>query len=173
VLGRIDILVNNAGGLVDRHALVDVTEEFYRAVLDVNVLTTILCCRAVAPRHDRPTPRHDRQRLVARGAQRRRTRCVDLRRFESSGARAHQGLRKGAGATRHPRERGVAGTDWQHAFHSTFTTPDAFQQAVKTIPLGRAGEPDDVGAVIAFLAGDEASFITGETIEINGGMAMR
>jgi len=58
-------------------------------------------------------------------------------------------------------------------FHSTFTTPEAFQQAVRTIPLARAGEPDDVGAVIAFLAGEEASFITGETIEINGGMAMR
>ena len=44
---------------------------------------------------------------------------------------------------------------------------------MKTIPLGRAGEPDDVANVIAFLAGDGAAFLAGETIEINGGMFMR
>ena len=44
---------------------------------------------------------------------------------------------------------------------------------MKTIPLGRAGTPDDVAKVIAFLAGDGASYLAGETIEINGGMFMR
>jgi 3-oxoacyl-[acyl-carrier protein] reductase len=58
-------------------------------------------------------------------------------------------------------------------FHSTFTSPEAFAATVKTIPIGRAGEPDDVARVIAFLAGDEAGFVAGETIEINGGMFVR
>jgi 3-oxoacyl-[acyl-carrier protein] reductase len=58
-------------------------------------------------------------------------------------------------------------------FHSTFTSAEAFAGAVKTIPLGRAGTPDDVATVIAFLAGDRASFVVGETIEINGGMYTR
>ena len=44
---------------------------------------------------------------------------------------------------------------------------------MKTIPLGRAGEPDDVANVIAFLAGAGAAYLSGETIEINGGMFMR
>jgi len=47
--GRIDVLINNAGGLIARRGLADVTEDFYRAVMDVNVLTAILCARAVVP----------------------------------------------------------------------------------------------------------------------------
>jgi 3-oxoacyl-[acyl-carrier protein] reductase len=58
-------------------------------------------------------------------------------------------------------------------FHRDFTAPDVFASAVKTIPLGRAGEPEDVAKVIAFLAGDDASFLAGETIEVNGGMYVR
>jgi len=44
---------------------------------------------------------------------------------------------------------------------------------VKTIPLGRAGTPEDVANVITFLAGDGAAYLAGETIETNGGMYMR
>ncbi len=58
-------------------------------------------------------------------------------------------------------------------FHRDFTSPEAFAAAVKAIPLGRAGEPEDVAKVIVFLAGDAASFLAGETIEINGGMYTR
>jgi 3-oxoacyl-[acyl-carrier protein] reductase len=47
-LGGIDILVNNAGDLVSRKALADITEDYYREVMDVNVLTTLLCSQAVA-----------------------------------------------------------------------------------------------------------------------------
>ncbi|HEX9369095.1 MAG TPA: SDR family oxidoreductase, partial [Vicinamibacterales bacterium] len=58
-------------------------------------------------------------------------------------------------------------------FHRDFTAPEAFAAAVKTIPLGRPGEPDDVAKVIVFLAGDGASFLAGETIDVNGGMHTR
>ena len=58
-------------------------------------------------------------------------------------------------------------------FHGRFTPADAFATAEKTIPLGRAGRPAEVAAVIAFLAGPDASYLVGETIEINGGMFMR
>jgi NAD(P)-dependent dehydrogenase (short-subunit alcohol dehydrogenase family) len=46
------------------------------------------------------------------------------------------------------------------------------QQFAASIPLGRAGHAEEVGAVIAFLASDSASYIHGETIEINGGQLM-
>jgi 3-oxoacyl-[acyl-carrier protein] reductase len=58
-------------------------------------------------------------------------------------------------------------------FHSMFTSPEAFAATIQTIPLGLAGVPDDVARVIAFLAGDGAGFLAGETIEINGGMFTR
>ena len=171
--GHIDILVNNAGGLLGRHALVDMPEEFFHAVLDVNVLTTFLCCQAVAPG------------MIARkqGA------IVNL-----TSLAAHNGGGPGASiyaaakaavltltkayakelAPHGIRVNAVSpGLIGGTPFHNTFTSPEAFAAAVKTIPLGRAGEPDDVAKVIAFLAGDDAGFLAGETIEINGGMNMR
>jgi 3-oxoacyl-[acyl-carrier protein] reductase len=171
--GRLDILVNNAGGLLGRHALVDMAEEFYHAVLDVNVLTTFLCCRAVAPG------------MIAR----RRGAIVNL-----TSLAAHNGGGPGASVYAAAKAAVMAltkayakelaphgirvnavspGLIGGTPFHSTFTSPEAFAAAVKTIPLGRAGEPDDVAKVVAFLAGDGAGFLAGETIEINGGMAMR
>ena len=58
-------------------------------------------------------------------------------------------------------------------FHDRFTPPEAFAASAKSVPLGRAGTPDEVARVIAFLASDDASYLVGETIEINGGMMMR
>jgi 3-oxoacyl-[acyl-carrier protein] reductase len=171
--GHVDILVNNAGGILGRHALVDMTEEFYHAVLDVNVLTTFLCCRAVAPG------------MIAR----KRGAIVNL-----TSLAAHNGggggasiyaaakaavlaLTKAYGKELAPhgiRVNAVSpGLIGGTPFHKTFTSPEAFAATIKTIPLGRAGEPDDVAKVIAFLVGDGASFLAGETIEINGGMNMR
>ena len=171
--GRIDILVNNAGGLLGRHPLVEMPEAFFHAVLDVNVLTAFLCCRAVAPG------------MIAR----RHGVIVNL-----TSLAAHNGGGPGASvyaaakaavltltkayakelAPHGIRVNAVSpGLIGGTPFHNTFTSPEAFAATVKTIPLGRAGEPDDVARVIAFLAGDDARFVAGETIEINGGMHMR
>jgi len=59
------------------------------------------------------------------------------------------------------------------AFHGRFTPPAAFEAATKGVLLGRAGTPEEVATVVAFLASADSSFLTGETIEINGGMNMR
>jgi 3-oxoacyl-[acyl-carrier protein] reductase len=59
------------------------------------------------------------------------------------------------------------------AFHGRFTPKDAFNAAEKTVPLARAGRPEEVAKVIAFLASDDSSYLVGETIEINGGLLMR
>ena len=171
--GHVDILVNNAGGLLGRHALVEMSEEFFHDVMNVNVLTTFLCCRAVAPG------------MIAR----RHGAIVNL-----TSLAAHNGGGPGASvyaaakaavltltkayakelAPHGIRVNAVSpGLIGGTPFHNTFTSPDAFAAAVKTIPIGRAGEPDDVAKVIAFLVGDAASFVAGETIEINGAMNMR
>jgi 3-oxoacyl-[acyl-carrier protein] reductase len=171
--GRIDILVNNAGGIVGRHSLVDITEAFFHEVMNVNVLSTVLCSQAVAPG------------MIAR----RQGAIVNL-----TSLAAHNG--GGPGASIYAASKAAVTTltkAWAKElaphgirvnavapgliggtpFHRDFTSPDAFAAAVKMIPLGRAGDPDDVAKVIAFLAGDGASFLVGETIEINGGMYTR
>jgi 3-oxoacyl-[acyl-carrier protein] reductase len=171
--GRIDVLVNNAGGLLGRHNLTEMSEAFYHAVMDVNVLTTFLCCQAVAPG------------MIARGS----GAIVNL-----TSLAAHNGGGPGASVYSAAKAAVLAltkayakelaphgirvnavspGLIGGTPFHKTFTAPEAFAAAIKTIPLGRAGTPEDVANVIAFLAGDGAAFLAGETIEINGGMNMR
>jgi 3-oxoacyl-[acyl-carrier protein] reductase len=44
---------------------------------------------------------------------------------------------------------------------------------LKTIPVGRLGQPDEVAAAVAYLVSDAAAFVTGSTLDINGGMLMR
>ena len=55
-------------------------------------------------------------------------------------------------------------------FHTTHTTAAAAQATVQTIPLGRAGNADDVARAAVFLAGEFDGFITGATLDINGGV---
>jgi 3-oxoacyl-[acyl-carrier protein] reductase len=55
-------------------------------------------------------------------------------------------------------------------FHQTHTTAESAQQTVTQIPLGRAGTPEDVARAVAFLASEYDGFITGATIDINGGV---
>ena len=171
--GRIDILVNNAGGLLGRHGVAEMPEAFYHAVMNVNVLTTFLCCQAVAPG------------MIARGS----GAIVNL-----TSLAAHNGGGPGASVYAAAKAAVLAltkayakelaphgirvnavspGLIGGTPFHKTFTAPEAFAAAVKTIPLGRAGTPEDVANVITFLAGPGAAYLAGETIEINGGMYMR
>jgi 3-oxoacyl-[acyl-carrier protein] reductase len=57
-------------------------------------------------------------------------------------------------------------------FHEVFSTPEMIATFVKSIPVGRVGTSLEVAKVIAFLASDAASYIAGETIEVNGGQLM-
>ena len=171
--GRIDILVNNAGGLLGRHSLPEMPEAFFHDVMNVNALTTFLCCQAVAPG------------MIARGS----GAIVNL-----TSLAAHNGGGPGASAYAAAKAAVLAltkayakelaphgirvnavspGLIGGTPFHKTFTPPEAFAATIKTIPLGRAGAPEDVANVITFLAGPAASYLSGETIEINGGMFMR
>ena len=171
--GRIDVLVNNAGGLLGRHGLAQMPEAFFHDVMNVNALTTFLCCQAAAPG------------MIARGS----GAIVNL-----TSLAAHNGGGPGASAYAAAKAAVLAltkayakelaphgirvnavspGLIGGTPFHKTFTAPEAFAATVKSIPLGRAGTPEDVANVITFLAGDGAAYLAGETIETNGGMYMR
>jgi 3-oxoacyl-[acyl-carrier protein] reductase len=171
--GPIDILVNNAGDLIERRTLAEMSEALFRQVMDVNVTSTFLSCQAVAPS------------MIAR-----QTGAI----VNMSSLAAHNGGGPGAFAYAAAKAAIIAmtkalakelapsgirvncvspGLIGKTRFHGRFTKPEAFDAMAKTVPLGRAGTPDDVARVVAFLASDEAAYLAGETIEINGGMYMR
>jgi 3-oxoacyl-[acyl-carrier protein] reductase len=176
VLGRfgaIDVLVNNAGDLVARQPFLDMPEAFWREVIDLNLTSAFLVARAVAPS------------MVART----RGSIVNV-----SSLAAHNGGGPGAlayatakgglisltkGMAKELAPKGVRvncvapGLIGQTNFHGRFTPREAFEAAEKTIPIGRAGTPEEVGRVIAFLSGPDSAYLVGETIEVNGGMLMR
>jgi 3-oxoacyl-[acyl-carrier protein] reductase len=172
-LGSIEILVNNAGDLIERKPLIEMSEEFFHAVMDVNLTSTFLMCQAVGAG------------MIAR----KKGAMVNM-----SSLAAWNGGGPGAGAYSAAKGAVVSltkalakelaphdirvncvapGLIGDTAFHGRFTPPAAFENAAKGVLLGRAGTPDEVATVVAFLASPDASFLTGETIEINGGMNMR
>jgi len=62
----------------------------------------------------------------------------------------------------------IAGT----AFHTTFTSPEVHKKMEGMIPLGRLGEAQDIANVALFLASDLARYMTGQSLEVNGGLYM-
>ncbi|GAB6931046.1 SDR family oxidoreductase [Paenibacillus sp. JCM 10914] len=171
--GHITILVNNAGHLVQRVPNVDMTEEHYTKVMDVNMKSTVFVSKAVLAG------------MKAEG----RGRIVNMTSIAAHngggpGASIYaaskaavlnytKGLAKelaGSGINVNAVSPGFIG---QTAFHATFTPDDARRATIQGIPLGREGTPEDVAGTILFLVSDLSSYITGETIEINGGMYMR
>ena len=169
--GRLDILVNNAGGLVKREKLGEMSEALWDEVMDINLKSTFLCCRAALPWLDQ----HGWGRII-----------------NMSSLAAHDGGGPGAaayaaskaavltltrGLAKELAPRGitvncVAPGLINTAFHDTFSTPQARQGMVNSTPLGREGQPADVAGVVLFLVSGLADFVTGESVNINGGLRM-
>jgi 3-oxoacyl-[acyl-carrier protein] reductase len=171
-LGAIDLLVNNAGSLVERVGIRDITAERLEEILAVNLKSAVFATQAVA----------------ASMIERRRGSIVNV-----VSIAGHNGGGPGAGAyaaskaalTAYTksmakelapygiRVNAVAPGVIDTPFHEVFSTPEMIAAFVKTIPLGRVGTSDECATVIAFLASNAASYIAGETVEINGGQLMR
>ena len=172
-LGQIDILVNNAGDLVERRPLLEITPELWQRVFDANVTSTLFACQAAVP-----------------GMIERKSGAIvnmsSLAAWNGGGvAAAPYAAAKGAivsltkALAKELAPHGIRlncvspGLIGDTGFHARFTARDTFDGIAKTIPLGHAGTPEDVANAIVFLAGDDAAFLTGETIEVNGGAYMR
>jgi len=170
-LGPTDILVNNAGDLIQRCSLLEFSEELWDRVMNLNFKSVLLCSQAVAPEMT------DRGQGVI-------INVGSIAGHHGGGpgaavyAAAKAGvmcLTKGLAKELAPhgvRVNGVAPGVIDTPFHERMSTPELLQQFVKTIPMGRLGTSEECGRVIAFLASDAASYIHGETIEINGGQLM-
>jgi 3-oxoacyl-[acyl-carrier protein] reductase len=169
-MGRIDILINSVGG--GKYVpMVEMTEEDWDGMIEFNLKSVFLCCRAVFPH------------MISR----RYGRIVNIASLAGRGTSETGGVHYTAakagvlGFTRHlAREAGPYGiTVNAVAPGPTLTdrlraqlSPEQEAEIARRAPLGRLGHPEDPAGAALFLASDEASFVTGATIDVNGGLLM-
>ena len=166
--GKIDILINNAGGLLGRVLTSEMSDEHFHNVMDVNFSSTFYCTRAVQPYMPDGGRIVNLSSLAAHDGGGNGSVIYSASKAAVIGFT--RGMAKELGARRITVNALAPGFIANTTFHNTFT-PDAVQQAIigKT-PLGRGGTPDDVANAVLYLVSDLGSFITGELMEINGGL---
>ena len=170
-LGPIDILVNNAGSLVERIRILEITPEKWDNIFNLNLKSAMLCSQAVVPSMiERKSGAIVNVVSIAGrngggpGAAPYGAAKGGLITFTKGLARelAPHGIRVNAVSP------GVIDTP----FHEVFSTPEMIRNFVAGIPMGRVGTAMECATAIAFLASDAASYIVGETLEVNGGQLM-
>jgi len=163
---NVDVLVNVAGGLVGRKTLAEMDEDFWDFLMNVNLKTVFLVTKAVVPH------------MKAGGA---------IVNFASQAARDGGGPGAMAYSTAKggvltftrglAKELGPKGIRVNcvspgminTTFHNTFTKPEVRTNVAAATPLRREGEAPEVADLVLYLSSDNASFITGSSVEINGG----
>jgi len=171
--GKIDVLVNNAGGLGGRSRFEEMTTDFYRFVMALNLDSTFFASRAAIPflkKSNNPSIINYTSNAgwnaggpgagiygTSKAAVHAITRALakDLAEYQ---------IRVNAVSP------GTIDTDFHKQIKST--KPEVFKSWANNIMLGRLGQPEDVAGVVAFLASKDAAFITAETIQVGGGQAL-
>nr|WP_321222245.1 SDR family oxidoreductase [uncultured Psychroserpens sp.] len=170
VLGSLDILINNAGSLVARKLLNELEADFWHKVMDINMTSMQFVTRAAAPF----LANNENSSIVnlASLAGRKGGHPGSLVYATSKGAiltytRAlstelgPKGIRVNAVAPGL-----ILGT----SFHNTHTTKESAAKTIEGIPIQRAGNANDVARAVLYLASEFDGFITGATLDINGGV---
>jgi len=176
--GRVDVLVNNAGGGVIRRFL-DHDAASIDETISRNLLTTIHCCRAVLPV------------MIEQGS----GRIVNVGAESVRNGLALHAMYNAAKGGVHALTTGLAREFAPHGITVNCVAPsiiateavegfladrrelvpgwnEMIDQAIGLIPSGRAGSVEEVAATVAFLASADASFVTGQTVSVNGGSSM-
>ncbi|AQQ66280.1 SDR family NAD(P)-dependent oxidoreductase [Microbulbifer agarilyticus] len=163
---NIDVLVNVAGGLVERKTLGEMDEDFFNKVIALNLNSTFLLTKAVVPHMDGGA-------IVNLASQAGRD-------GGGPGASAYA-TSKGAVMTftramakelgpQNIRVNSLCPGMISTTFHDVFTKDAVRTNVANATPLKREGKAPEVADAVAYLASDEASFITGTNIDINGGL---
>ncbi|MBR1958047.1 MAG: glucose 1-dehydrogenase [Tidjanibacter sp.] len=163
----VHVLVNVVGGIVGRKLIVEQDEAWYNFLMDVNMRSVFLCTREVVPLMKDGGSIVNFSSQAARdgggpGASMYATAKAAVMCHTRSMAKelGPQGIRVNALAP------GMINT----SFHDRFTKPEARENLHKTAPLRREGTAMEIADLVCFLACDESSYITGTSIDINGGV---
>lgn len=171
--GKIDTLVNNAGGLGGRSRFEEMTTEFYRGVMALNLDSAFFASRAAIPylkKGEHPSiinyTSNAGWTAGGPGAGIYGTSKAGVHALTRALAKdlAEYGIRANA----------VSPGTIDTPFHAQIkaTKPEVFASWANNIMLGRLGQPEDVAGVVSFLASKDAAFITAETVQIGGGQAL-
>lgn len=169
-LGGIDILINNAGDLVGRRNLDEIDVKFWAKVMDINLTSMMLVTRECVPHLQKNSASSivNLASLAGRKGGHAGSLCYSTAKGATltwtrslASELAPDGIRVNAVAPGL-----ILGT----RFHDTHTTKESADKTVSGIPVGRAGDPDDVARPVVFLASEFDGFITGATLDINGGV---
>jgi 3-oxoacyl-[acyl-carrier protein] reductase len=165
---KVDILVNVAGGLFGRKTLEEIDEKFYDLIMDVNFKSTVFVTQAIVP-------------FMGQGGA--------IVNFASQAGRDGGGpgaylyaASKGAvstftrGLAKELGPKGIRVNALNPGmiatkFHDDFTKDQVRVNVANATPLRREGRAEEVADLVAYLAGDESSFLTGNNVDINGGLA--
>lgn len=170
-LGGIDVLVNNVGGIIARKYLGEIDNKFWQTVIDVNMTTMLHVTQACLPELEKAPDGASIINLASLAG-----RCG------GHGGSLVYSMTKGAVLTwtrslaaelgpKGIRVNAVApGLILGTRFHNTHTTKESADATIAQIPLGRAGDSNDIARTITFLASEYDGFISGATIDINGGV---
>lgn len=170
--GRIDILINNAGSLIQRQKVAEMPDELYRQIIDVNLTSVFQMCKLVIPIMQQQG--HGNIINVSSIAGRNGGGGGSILYASSKGAVSTftRGLAKELVGD-NIRVNAIAPGFIQTPFHERFTPPEQAKTLIATIPMGRAGTPEECVGTIFFLASDAmSSYVTGQIIEVNGGQLM-
>jgi 3-oxoacyl-[acyl-carrier protein] reductase len=167
--GCIDILVNNAG-IIRRGTIETVTEEDWDQVIAVNLKGTFNCCKAVVDIMKKQS--YGKMINVS---------SIAGKMGDITSAPGYGPSKAGVDALTKTLARQLApyginvNAVSPHAIETEMSAQWSEQrrkEIISSIPLGRLGRPEDVAEAVLFLASDEASFITGEVLDVNGGALM-
>ncbi|KAA3656464.1 MAG: SDR family NAD(P)-dependent oxidoreductase [Calditrichaeota bacterium] len=170
--GGVDILVNNAGGLVKRVPVAEFDNDHFDTIMDINLKTSFIMANLAIPSFKKKNG----------------GKVINL-----SSQAAHDG--GGPGAAAYAASKGgiwtftkalakelgpigvcvncvSPGFIGSTAFHNTFTSKEVQEKMPSMILLGRVGEAADIANVVLFLASDLSNYMTGQSLEVNGGLYM-
>jgi 3-oxoacyl-[acyl-carrier protein] reductase len=168
--GRVDIIVNNAAAPYgsDRVAVVDMDADVFKTVIDVKVLGTFYACRAAV------------KQMIEQGEG---GRIINLSSTMGKSGRANTSAYNAANFAIDGFTQALAKEVGQHSITANSVCPgttetsrldpvgrgDVWQGRLQSIPISRAGTDDEVGELIGFLCSPRAGYITGQSVNINGG----
>jgi NAD(P)-dependent dehydrogenase (short-subunit alcohol dehydrogenase family) len=171
-MGGIDILVTCAGGYKAYAGFEDIGEDDWDRVIDVNLKSVYLCCKAVLPF----MKTGGWGRIINLGSLAGRSTSAGTSPAHYASAKAAvsmmtQYIAKDVGPHGITANTIAPGTTMTDRVKKMLT-PEKKEMFTKACPLGRLAQPEEISDVITFMATDESRYITGATIDVNGGRLM-